>query len=162
MRISSTGGRRRAGVALALVLSLGGCVASDVHLAAEELPDPSPMSAMDAPVGCLEVTRELAEEIMEGTIDIGMTALRASAVRSPDFAALYFIAVEFTLFGSDDVVGVWASDSLTHGGGLILAVDAPAKEFSDWVDVESREVAILPTDRSITLARACVASATDF
>ena len=76
--------------------------------APESAQDPAPESSFD----CLTVDEAMAEAILAGATASGMTAVRAGAVRSPDFERVYFIALEFALAGSQNVVGVWASNSL--------------------------------------------------
>jgi hypothetical protein len=91
-----------------------------------------------------------------------MSAVRGSAVKSPDFENVYFIAVEFTLAGADNVVGVWVSNSLERGGGITLAADAFAKEFTDWGDAASLAAAISGADPSIRDARTCVDASSSY
>lgn len=56
---------------------------------------------------------------------------RIAAVRAPDRAKVYLIAVEFRVTGVPaPQVGVWASNSLTPGDGLVFSVDALARQFS--------------------------------
>jgi hypothetical protein len=86
-----------------------------------------------------------------------MEPVQAAAVRSPDFEKVFFIAVRFTVTGVDDpVVGVWASNSLKPGGGLIMSVDNVAQEFSDWGAAEETDAAIDPADPATDAAAACV------
>lgn len=120
-------------------------------------PDPS-----DAEVECLRVDREMADLIMTAGTGAGMAAVRASAVRSPDFEQVFFIAVEFSLTGTSNTVGVWASNSLAPGGGLVLSADAFAKEFSDLPDAATTDANISPADPSIRDARDCVAGARQY
>ena len=112
-------------------------------------PKPVPEPEPEPRVECLEVGQDLAEAIMLGATATGMSAIRGSAVKSPDFEKVYFIAVEFTLAGADNVVGVWASNSLERGGGIIMAADAFVKEFTDCGDAASTAAAISGADPSI-------------
>ena len=107
-------------------------------------------------VECLRVDRGMADLIMTAGTGTGMAAVRARAVRSPDFERVFFIAVEFTLNGTGNAVGVWASNSLSPGGGLVLSADTFAKEFSDLPDAETTDANIAPSDPAIRQARGCV------
>ena len=148
-------------IALALSACGGsGTVAPATAPTPQPVPAPAPESAQDpAPESsfdCLTVDEAMAEAILAGATASGMTAVRAGAVRSPDFERVYFIALEFALAGSQNVVGVWASNSLERGGGIILSADSFAKEFSDWGDAATTASPISPADRSIRAARDCI------
>lgn len=122
-------------------------------------PSVSPTESSEPRVECLHLDREMADLIMTAGTGTGMAAVRASAVRSPDFEQVYFIAVEFSLTGTSNVVGVWASNSLAPGDGLVLSADSFAKEFSDLPDAATTDATISPSDPAIRQARGCVADA---
>lgn len=153
---------RRSAIAIAIALTLAACGGSEQAAPAPApapipAPAPRPAPAPKPPADCLAVGQTMAEGILTGETAAGpVSAVRASAFRSPDFENVYFIAVEFTLSGAENVVGVWASNSLERGGGIILSADAFAKEFSDWPDAETTSAAISPADPSIRKARDCV------
>lgn len=91
-------------------------------------------SAPVAAAACLAVPTALIDAINTG-IEGSAHISRAAAVRSDDFETLYFVAGE--LDGSEAIdgpgdIGVWVTNSLTAGGGLIFALDGYAHQFSDW------------------------------
>ena len=86
----------------------------------------------------------------------GAKFVRASAVKSPAFAKVYFIAVEFSATGVDNQVGVFASNGLMDGAGLVMAVDGVAKQFTVWPDAGKTTAAISGSDPSVVAAKACL------
>ena len=86
----------------------------------------------------------------------GAKFVKASAVKSPDFDKVYFIAVEFSATGVDNQIGVFASNSLTDGGGVVMAVDEMAKQFTVWPDADKTDAAISGADPSVATAKACL------
>jgi hypothetical protein len=135
---------RISGMTVAALMLLGAC--SDSH-------DNDTASAAD----CLTVSNAMASAVAEGAESgTGMQAVRAAAVKSPDFENVYFIAVEFTATGISSQQGVWASNSLNPGGGIIMAADSTAQQFTDWPDADSTDSQIAITDPSIRAALACL------
>lgn len=68
------------------------------------------------------------------TVQGGGSIPDAAAVRSGSFERIYFIAAEIEgpgLEGAGDI-GVWASNRLEGGAGLIFSVDQVAQEFSQF------------------------------
>ena len=86
----------------------------------------------------------------------GAKFVRASAVKSPDFAKIYFIAVEFSATGVDNQIGVFVSNSLTDGGSRVMAVDGGATQFTVWPDADKTDAAISGADPSVAAAKACL------
>lgn len=82
--------------------------------------------------------------------------VRAAAVKSPDFEKVYFIAVEFSAPGVDKQTGVFASNALTDGGGMLMAVDGIAKQFTVWPDADKTQAAISSADPAVDAAKACL------
>lgn len=155
--------------AVALATALTACSStpstSGDDPASQEEPTTSASSAeptADEPVEeqsdeCLKVSPKLAKGIAKGEESgVGMKPGRAVAVKSPDFDKVYFIAMEFGATGIEDQVGVWASNSLKPGGGVILAVDGFAKEFTVWPDADKTDAAIDGADPSADAAIACL------
>ena len=65
----------------------------------------------------------------------GVTLRKAYGVRSNDLENAWYISGDLQGPGleSDDEIATWAkSGDLVVGGGLIIASNAAAKEFSDW------------------------------
>jgi hypothetical protein len=113
-----------------------------------------PTTKKAAAAGCLAVSAKMRKAIGTGLED-GFSLTQAAAVKSPDFAKVYFIAGRLKGPGVDQRA-VWASNSLTPGGGVIMAVDAMAQEFSDWGDADSTDAQISKVDPSVRRARACL------
>lgn len=86
---------------------------------------------------CLDVPKEKIDGIATGlTVGGGGTldASTAQAVQSNDYKKVFFIAaaIHGQGFGDKGKIALWASNSLQVSEGIILPVDAMAKEFSDW------------------------------
>lgn len=75
---------------------------------------------------CLGVGAALVDAIETGLTLDGGSLGRAAAVRSNDFDKVWFVAAQITGPGVNDV-GVWATNSLEAGGGLIFAADGLAR-----------------------------------
>ncbi len=70
---------------------------------------------------------------------------------------VYFVAGRFNVPGVDEEqVGVWATNSLEPGGGLILAVDGLAKEFTVWPDADTTDAAIDASSLGVEEAKKCL------
>lgn len=138
--------------AAAVALILSGCSsdtgADDTTSAAEE----------PAPSRCEDVAPGLAKAILRGAED-GVGKLEpgaAAAVRSEDYDKVWMIAVRFSGAGVDDEVGVWASNSLDPGNGVIMAVDGFAQEFTVWPDADKTDAAMSIADDGADQAVECV------
>lgn len=131
-------------LAAVAVLALAGCSSS------------TPAASKPAAT-CLLVDSAMGQGIMSGAeAGTGAKFVRAAAVKSPDFAKVYFIAVEFSAPGISNQVGVFTSNSLTTGGGIVMAVDAFAQEFTVWPDADTSKAAISKADPSVADAKACL------
>jgi hypothetical protein len=150
------------GIAAASLAACGSSSTSAESAAAEAPSTPSAAASETVVVeeksaDCLTVDASMADAIVSGAQDgTGMKAVEAAAVKSPDFENVYFIAVKFSATGVDDQVGVWASNSLTPGGGLILSASSMAKQFTDWPDGATTDAQISAADPSIAAAEACL------
>jgi hypothetical protein len=69
---------------------------------------------------------------------------------------VYVVAVKFSATGVASQVGVFAATSLTGSGGMVLAIDGPAKQFTVWPDADKTDAAISETDPSVAAAKACL------
>lgn len=97
---------------------------------------------------------ELLEAIASGEESgVGMKAVRGVAVKSRDFANVYMVAMEFSATGIPNQVGVWATNSLTAGEGLIMAVDGMAKQFTVWPDADETDAGITIMDDGVEEAK---------
>lgn len=88
---------------------------------------------------CEPVPDALLAAIADGA-EPGVGKLRlteGAAVRAPGYKQVYLIAAEMKAPGVDGEQGVWASNSLKPGGGIIIAVDGFAQEFTVWPDGDS-------------------------
>ena len=140
---------RRLMAVLALLL-LTGC--------AEDTTKPAAAPSSKAPnAACLPVSAAMLTALSEGAEkDVGkLTFTRGSAVLSPDFGHLYFIAARFTANGIGVQTGVWASSKLDTNG-LITSVDNFAKQFTVWPDADKTQAKISTTDPSVDKARDCL------
>jgi hypothetical protein len=86
-------------------------------------------------IRCLPVSKALRRAIATGlTVTGGGKLGEAAAVRSEDFEKVYYVSAVILGpgFEGEETVGTWATNSLRPGGGLIMAADSMAREFSDW------------------------------
>jgi hypothetical protein len=106
---------------------------------------------------CVSVSAAMMDAVASGAQDrTGLMPVAAAAVKSPDFSSVYFVAMEFSATGIDNQVGVWATNSLTPGDGLILSASSMAKEFTVWPDAAATDAAISAGDPGIRAAEACL------
>jgi hypothetical protein len=107
------------------------------------------------PIQCLDVPEQVLLDIASGEEErAGMIPLRGKAYKSPDYANVYFIAIEFEATGIEKQVGVWARNGIESG--LILAADSYAQSFTVWPDADKTDAQILPSDPAIKIARECL------
>lgn len=108
--------------------------------------------------GCVAVDAALLAAIADGlTIDGGGSLRNGQAVKSADFENVYMIAADLQGPGLDGVadIGVWSSNSLDSGGGIILAVDSIAQEFSSWPAGDTTSFNVTSSAHGVAEARAC-------
>jgi hypothetical protein len=122
---------------------------------------PADGDTTDASSRCESVSRKLLHAITTGlTVSGGGSLSEAAAVRSSDFEKVWFVAAEIDgpgLEGSGDV-GIWATngDPSRRPSGLIFAVDAIAKEFSDWGDGSTADAQLSISDDGAQEAADCL------
>ena len=99
----------------------------------------------------------MVDAVATGTVEGQGSLEPVVAVRSDDFEEVYFIAAEIDgpEVEADGDVGVWASNSLQPGEGLIMSVNALAKEFSEWPAGDSTDANITTSDEGAAEAVAC-------
>lgn len=109
---------------------------------------------------CIPVPRDVARGIADGLTVAGKGALsKARAVRSRDYERVWFVAAEIRGPGMDNVVGVWATNSIDASElGSVFPANGIADEFSTWGDAGPRRFAM--TDDGAREAEGCVTSAT--
>jgi hypothetical protein len=116
-------------------------------------------SSQTATNRCIKVSRAKLDGIASGLTVSGGGSLRDGwAVKSEDFNSLYFIAAEIDgsgLEGNGDI-GLWASNSLESGQGLILSVNSIAKEFSVWPHGDTTDSNITQFDDGADEAKKCI------
>jgi len=78
---------------------------------------------------------------------------QAQAVRSPEFQHVYIVAVKLTGPGIDNQPAVFALNDLS-AATTILAVDAMAREFSDWPDGTAQGLSV--TSSGVKDATSCL------
>jgi endonuclease YncB( thermonuclease family) len=108
---------------------------------------------------CEDVPQALVDGIASGIKpETGATLRGAQAVRSEDFDKVWFIAADLEGPGLDgpDQIGLWATNSLEAGSGLIFSVDGTAKEFTDWGDGGQTDAHLSTNDDGASEAKACV------
>lgn len=111
------------------------------------------------PGGCEYVSPEMLRTIAGGAPDrLRITPITSAAVRSADYPELYMIAMRFSVPGVGEEFGVWASNSLQPGGGLIIAVDDFAQNFTQWPAGDTSSFKISQTDHGVEEAEICVSS----
>jgi hypothetical protein len=107
---------------------------------------------------CVNVPASVVRAIATGlTVEGGGSLRFAQAVKSSDFASVYFVSADIQgsgLEGSDDV-GTWATNRLALGG-LIFAVDGVAQEFSDWGHGDTTDADMTMADDGGDLSTECV------
>jgi len=102
----------------------------------------------------VEVAPALLQAIADGQqAGVGMQPLRGVAVRSQDFAEVWMVAVRFTATGVGLQTGVWATNNLTSGAGLILSVDATARACTVWPNAAQTDPGITPFADGVSEAR---------
>lgn len=119
-----------------LSVLVAGCAEGEPSVGEQPDTVPSPTAKSDkettAPSrDCRQVSMTLLKAIASGGDDANLKAISGAAVKSNDYSDVYMIAMEFSGIGSTEQ-GVWASNSLEPGGGLIMAVDGMATEFTVW------------------------------
>ena len=114
---------------------------------------PTPEAASD----CLEVSPELAAAIASGATDPNdFIPGNAAAYLSPNHGEVYLVAMEFSSAGTEDNVGVWATNSLDAGSGLILSADGFANEFTTWPDAMTTDAEINAASEGVQEAKDCL------
>lgn len=147
---------RRRALLLSLLLATACGGGSNSGTAAA--PKSSATSESPAPSSCQAAPAALLAAIAEGE-ETGVGGLKLSGgqtYKSPDFSSVYFIAARITAPGVSGQVGVWASNSLTPGGGLILAVDGFAKQFTVWPDADKSAAKIGVGDPGVAAVKKCL------
>lgn len=107
---------------------------------------------------CLAVPQALAQAILDGEEDGAGLQLagEAAAVKSPDYAKAFFIAIPMQVPGVGKETGVWVSNSLKVGGGIIMAGDSIAQALTVWPDGDSTDARIDILDPSVKVAKRCL------
>ena len=106
---------------------------------------------------CRKVPAATKEAIAQG-VEAGLTLGKARAVRSDDFARVFFISAELDgpgLEGEGDVA-TWMTNRLRGTGKLIYSVDEIANEFSDWGDGGATDAAFSMSDDGAEESRDCL------
>jgi hypothetical protein len=142
--------------AAALVVLLASCGGDDKSSSGDKA------SSADR---CRNVPKSLVDAIEAGlTVTGGGTLTNVKAVKSTDFKRVYFISADIEGSGMEepnsDDIGTWVkSGPLRVGGGLILAVDATANEFSDWGDGRKTDAQLSMEDEGAEESKDCVKDA---
>ena len=81
----------------------------------------------------------------------------AMSVKSKSFDNIYFIAAEVTgpNIHPDDKIGVWASNSLIPGEGMVWSINWTASNFSVWPSGEKSQARITMSDDGARDSASC-------
>ncbi|MEX1014381.1 MAG: hypothetical protein WDZ80_04440 [Candidatus Paceibacterota bacterium] len=108
---------------------------------------------------CLGVPAETLSWIKSGLKDDNITLRSAQAVRSDDFEKVYFVSADLQGLGLEGPgdIATFAANNI-DGSGLVLSVDAVAKEFTDWFhgDREGAQFHVTMRDDGVRESRDCV------
>lgn len=110
-------------------------------------------SQSTAPSRCIDVPSALVDAIESG-LQGNNTLASAAAVKSRDYENVWMVAAVIEGEGLSGDAGVWATNDLSAGGGLIFSVDGFANSFSDWGRLEGGSIA----DDGAREAKACAES----
>jgi hypothetical protein len=121
------------------------------------------ISPVSNAAGCLSISKWYPNEILSGN-ESGtgkLTFVSASAVKSPDFKNVYFVAVKFKAKGVGNQIGVWAVNGklpqkAADLSGLTLSANSIAQRFTVWPDGNRTQAQIATNDRSISVAIKCL------
>ena len=144
-----------------LVLLLAGCGSSDKPAAkssgASKAESTTAAPSKKPAVECLPVSAMLLQAIAKGAEPAvgGLQLTNGRAIRSKDYAKIYFVAANLTAPGVSNQTGVWATNDLASAG-TILAVDGLAQQFTEWPDANKTDAAISAADPSVDRAKDCV------
>lgn len=105
---------------------------------------------------CLPVSDEMLSAIAEGNSGPAIKPLKGVAVKSTDYSKAYMIAMEFKMGDDNPETGVWVSDSLEPGGGLLMAVDAQAVVNTQWPEARKSSFKISSADHGVQESRDCL------
>lgn len=113
-----------------------------------------------APVSeCQPASAGQLERIQAGVQGVATSnqVRRAWAVKSGDFNEVWMVAALIYGPGMETGAGpgAWAINGTPDSPGLTLAVDAFAKEFSDWPDASKTDAALNGTEDGIADAKQC-------
>lgn len=111
-----------------------------------------------ATLDCNPVEQHVLDRIGSGAEEgTGLQMVRGSAYRSPNHEKVWFVAGEFSITGAGNQTGVWVTNSLEPSGGITMAVDGFAQEFTVWPDADTTDAAISAADPGVTAAKDCLA-----
>jgi hypothetical protein len=143
-------------LAAVAVVALAGCSSSAPKPAPAETVTLPAAPSQAAPI-CIPVSAAMGQSIMsKAAPGTAPRFTKAVAVKSPEFARVYFIAVEFAAGGVESQVGVFASSELDPVGAPIMAVDAVAQQVTVWPDADKSKAAISKADPYGMAAKACL------
>ncbi len=131
-----------------------------IALASTMLLTSTPLS--NAASKCLKVSSYLPKQILSGNESSTgkLTFVKASAIKSPDFSKVYFVAIRFKARGEGAQTGVWATNALPQrvgdNQGILMAVDGFAQQFTVWPDGDRSQAQISKADPSVLGARNCL------
>ena len=145
-----------AALAALAIVTLAGCSSST--------PTSEPVQTVTLPpapsnlaTSCIPVETEMGRSLIsKATAGSGLQYVRAAAVKSPAFARVYFIAVEFSVPGGSNQVAVFATSALTPIGAPVFAVDDVAQQVTTWPHGDTSKAVISKADPYVAAAKACL------
>jgi hypothetical protein len=108
---------------------------------------------------CLAVPEELVASMASGlTVNDGGSLRNAQAVKSNDFENVYFVSADLQGAGleGDDDIATFATNSLSAGGGIIMAINGSAKEFSKFPDGSTTSFKVTVSNDGAQASQDCV------
>jgi hypothetical protein len=161
-RLESRAMRAPAAVVVSLLLAFAaGCGGDDSDtVGATETKPADDLAAATIDPRCSIVPPVIVKTLERGLKKSGQRSLRfAQSIKSRDFGSVYFVAadVEGKGLGGADDVGVWAMNNLTFGG-VVFAVNAVAKELSEFGDGAKFDPKLTMKNEGAELSRRCTES----
>jgi hypothetical protein len=123
-------------IAVPMLISCGGGgeAAETTTTGAREATGTGAAEATTTETRCLSVSRAVTRALQKNLTTSGgpWRIERAAAVRSDDFKKVYFISAVIDGTGIDDVIGTWATKSLSPRPTDLIPAESIADEFSTY------------------------------
>ena len=102
---------------------------------------------------CIKVSSNMTAVIQDGFKDKNIKLVKSTvyAVKSKDYKNIYFIAAKT----GEGEVGVWSSNSLVPGKGILMAAESYSVELSVWPDGRKSKAKLSMFDNGFSDALRC-------